>query len=319
MRLMPSFVHSHFQTGYYTFGSKVASGQLLLHDLFDGNARLQSAAESTPVSLKMPSAIAMWDQKITLLPHPTAAGSYIAFTRAYIHQAPDVFSVAMLTSSDGLDLAEVGILWQPQTGHTFYDPHVSIDNSVCPPRYVMSTECVGSSGWASLCLSSSSSPHLPETWYYPSVFVDAITSPARESASTGVSLTDGSKRYVAWTQVRSSAARCSVHRAPLHHRNTFAQVYDGTRDDDPSSHTYSQSAAVKSFYGSSYFGTVVSPGVTTMQAPPFLRCFGFASHDRTPPTPRFRMAAEPKPYCSDAWDCNNRCVASPSPPARVRR
>jgi len=153
----------------------------------------------------MPSAIAMWDQKITLLPHPTAAGSYIAFTRAYIHRAPDVFSVAMLTSSDGLHLAEQGILWQPQTGHTFYDPHVSIDNSVCPPRYVMSTECVGSSGWASLCLSSSSSPHLPETWYYPSVFVNAITSPARESASTGVSLTDGSKRYVAWTQVRSSA------------------------------------------------------------------------------------------------------------------
>ncbi len=100
-------------------------------------------------------------------------------------------------------------MWQPQTGHTFYDPHVSIDNSVCPPRYVMSTECVGVSGWASLCLSSSSSPHLPETWHYPSVFVNAITSPARESASTGVSLTDGSKRYVAWTQVRSSASRPS--------------------------------------------------------------------------------------------------------------
>ena len=45
------------------------------------------------------------------------------------------------------------------------------------------------------------------------------------------------------------------------------QVYDGTRDDDPQSHTYSQSAGVKSFYGSSYFGTVVSPGVTTMQVP----------------------------------------------------
>jgi hypothetical protein len=27
-------------------------------------------------------------------------------------------------------------------------------------------------------------------------------------------------------------------------------------------------------------------------------------------TPNFsRMAAEPKPYCSDAWDCNNRCAA----------
>jgi hypothetical protein len=45
-------------------------------------------------------------------------------------------------------------------------------------------------------------------------------------------------------------------------------VYDGTKEDDPRSHTYSQSAAVQSFYGSSYFGTVTSPGVTTMQAAP---------------------------------------------------
>jgi hypothetical protein len=231
----------------------------------------------------MPSAIAMWDQKVTLLPNPTAAGAYIAFTRAYIHRAPDVFSVAMLASSDGLDLTEVGILWQPQTGHTFYDPHVSIDNSVCPPRYVMSTECVGASGWASLCLSSSSSPHLPETWHYPAIFVNAVTSPARESASTGVSLTDGSQRYVAWTQVSCSAMQCSVRRTPLHNRNAFAQVYDGTEDDDPTSHTFSQSAAVKSFYGSSYFGTVVSPGVTTMQAQPFLHCFCISRPRPTPP------------------------------------
>jgi hypothetical protein len=201
-----------WQTGYYTFGSKVAPGQLLLHDLFDGNARLQTAAEAEAVSLNMPSALSMWDQKITLLPHPTSPGLFIAFTRAFIHQAPDMFTVAMLTSSDGLNLVEVGILWQPQSGHTFYDPHVSIDNSVCPPRYVMSTECVGSAGWASLCLSSSSLPHLPEAWYYPTIFVDAITSPALESASTGVTLTDGMQRYVAWTQVgvRDAHVICSL-------------------------------------------------------------------------------------------------------------
>jgi hypothetical protein len=203
----PLLFTTALQTGYYSFGSKVALGQLLLHDLFDGNARLQSAAEAEAVSLNMPSALSMWDQKITLLPHPSAPGSFIAFTRTYIHQAPAMFTVAMLTSSDGLSFVEVGVLWQPQTGHTFYDPHVSIDNSVCPPRYVMSTECVGSSGWASLCLSSSSLPHLPESWYYPTIFVDAITSPALESASTGVTLTDGMQRYVAWTQV----VPCGAH------------------------------------------------------------------------------------------------------------
>jgi hypothetical protein len=241
------------QTGYYTFGSKVSSGQLLLHDLFDGNARLQSAAESAPISLSMPSALQMWYQKITLLPHPASPGSYIAFTRAYIQRSPDMFSVVMLASSDGVNLTQVAVLWQPQPGHTFYDPHVSVDNSVCPPRYVMSTECVGKSGWASLCLSSSSSPHLPETWYYPTVFVDTVSSPARESASTGVSLTDGTQHYLAWTQ-----------------------VYDGTRDDDPRSHTFSQSAVVKSFYGSSYFGTEASAGVQTMQVYS-AQCFALVS------------------------------------------
>ena len=155
----------------------------------------------------MPSAINMWDQKITLLPNPSSPSTYIAFTRAFIHQAPDMFTVAMLTSSDGLSFTEAGLLWQPAAGHTFYDPHISIDNSVCPPRYVMSTECVGASGWASLCLSSSSFPHLAETWYYPTIFVNGITSPARESASTGVTLTDGVNRYVAWTQVGAASVQ----------------------------------------------------------------------------------------------------------------
>ena len=52
--------------------------------------------------------------------------------------------------------------------------------------------------------------------------------------------------------------------------------------NDPLAHTYSQNAAVSDF--TSYFGTVIagSSAVNTM------------------------MSAEPHPFCTDAWDCNNR-------------
>jgi hypothetical protein len=65
---------------------------------------------------------------------------------------------------------------------------------------------------------------------------------------------------------------------------TLRQVYDGTQDDDPHSHTFSQSAAVKSYYGSSYFGTVLSPGVTTMRVDVLLSRFAPRSLTLPPPS-----------------------------------
>jgi len=60
-----------------------------------------------------------------------------------------------------------------------------------------------------------------------------------ESASTGVTLIDGGRKYIAWTQ-----------------------VYDGVRAWDPLAHAYSQSAEVTNF--STYFGSVMSPRATIM-------------------------------------------------------
>jgi hypothetical protein len=252
---------THCQTGYYTMGAPVSQGQLLLHDMFDGRAKLQPENASQPIRLTMPSALRMWDQKLSVMVHPTRNDTLLAFTRCYL-RAPNVFTVALLTSTDGgLSFTEVAILWDPAAGArvTIYDPHVAVDNSVCPPRFVMATECAGNFGTASLCVSSTTTPHLPETWYYPTVVVDGFVKPAAESASTGVTLTDGLSRHVAWTQ-----------------------VYDGTKPNDPLAHTYSQNAIVPSFYNDYYFGTVVSPGVMPM------------------------MNSQPHPWCTDAWDCNNR-------------
>lgn len=123
----------------------------------------------------------------------------------------------------------------------------------------MAMECIGNYYAASLCVSSTTTPSILETWLYPEVLVDGLIEPAAQSASTGVLLTDGFDRFVSWTQ-----------------------VYDGTQQNDPQAHTYSQSAPVKSFYDSFYFGSVDDSRVNVM------------------------MPAEPEPWCTSSWDCNNR-------------
>jgi hypothetical protein len=189
------------QTGYFSFGASVNEDALLLHDLFDGKARMQFQNESDLITFDMPSAINIWDQKISIFKSPSSdISGYIAFTRSFI-QSPNTFSVTLLSSDDGLHFTEIGLLWVPEAGHTFYDPHVSIDSSVCPPRYVMAMECLGNYYAASLCVSSTTTPSVRESWFYPEVLVDGLISPAMESASTGVLLPDGVEKYAAWTQV----------------------------------------------------------------------------------------------------------------------
>lgn len=124
------------QTGYYSFNAAVNEGELLLGDMFNGRARMQPQNESELVALQITSAKNIWDQKLSIF--KLSDGGYVAFTRSYI-QEPNTFTVTMLTGdSGGLKFTEVGILWQPKEGHTFYDPHISIDSSVCPPRYLKS-------------------------------------------------------------------------------------------------------------------------------------------------------------------------------------
>jgi hypothetical protein len=268
------FMESNFNTAafkggcpnsYYTLGGRVQPDAVLLNNLFNGTARMQLSSESQLITINMPSAIRMWDQKLSMVADPRGSG-FLAFTRAYIGD-PNKFTIVLLSSADGVVFNEIKPLFTLGPSQTFYDAHVSVDYSVCPTRYVMAMECIGNEGAASLCISQSTTPYFPESWSHPFVLVDGCTghgsvchTNAAESASTGVTLVDGYTRFVAWTQ-----------------------VYDGVQPNDPLAHTYSQSAGpLKSF--TQYFGTVMA-GVTPI---------------------RTMMSSEPHPFCTDAWDCNNR-------------
>jgi len=236
---------SNCQTSYFSWGAQVNQDALLLHDLFEGRARMQPVSESELIELNMPSALRQWDQKMTILKNDKD-GSYLGFTRAFMAE-PNTFSIVLLTSQDGVHFTEVGPLWllsDVAPSHTFYDGHISIDNSVCPPRFVMAMECAGNQGHASVCVSSTTRPDTPESWFFPSVLVDGVTSPYLMSGSTGVTLTDGYERYVSWTQVAET----------------------GADNNDPNARTFSQSASVKSFYNLAYFGTVTDKNVNIMMS-----------------------------------------------------
>ena len=260
----PEYKATSCQTGYYTLGARIDPGALRLDDLFAGTARMQTIAESEEVHLTVPSATALWDQKLPVLRDP-GQDRYIAFTRAYL--ANKTFNVALLTSDDAVHFTEAGLLFDKSAGQTFYDPHIAVDESVCPRRYVLTSECLGHEGAASLCTSQSTTPGWAETWTTPTVLVDGCGgnaagicgTAAAESASTGTTLIDGTSRYVSWTQ-----------------------VYDGVGGNDPQAHTYTQGAQVASLSG--YFGTVMA-GASPIAA---------------------LLPSEPQPFCTDAWDCNNR-------------
>jgi hypothetical protein len=208
------FKGTNCATGYYTLGAPVNADALLLEDLFAGRAHMQPINASQTLSLSLPSAKNVWDQKLPVLRNPEGSG-YIAFTRVFVDPAANHFTISLLTSPDGVSFTEAGQLFSISPSQTFYDAHISVDWSVCPPMYVMSMECIGHTGAASLCTAQSPYPGHIEAWTVPFVAVDGCVqgggnsvchTNAAESASTGVSLADGGARYLAWTQVR--AARC---------------------------------------------------------------------------------------------------------------
>ena len=264
-------------TSYYSFGAPVNPGSLLLRDIFAGTAKLQSSAEAQPLSLTIPSASAIWDQKMPVIRDPENPVRLIAFTRSY-NAASQHFTLPLLESSDGIAFTEVAPLWAIGPSTDFYDGHLSIDYSRCPTMYVLTMECVGNGGAASLCISESPTPGRYYSWTWPTIVVDGCTggrpsscgTQADESASTGVAFIDGFNKYIAWTQ-----------------------VYDGLNPpNDPLAHTYSQMVGGPFVSAATtlrqYYGTVMgpsasgAPGVATM------------------------LSSDAHPWCTDAWDCNNR-------------
>jgi hypothetical protein len=195
----PEFAQRNCHESYYDHGQPLAPGQPTLADVFRGTATFAPIAESTPVALSFRTQLAgVWDQKLATFVDP-ATNALHAFTRGYLGN--NRFNIILMRSDDGLRFAQVGDtpVFPDDPGRTLYDPHLAVDHSVCPRRYVMTMECAWPGIGASLCVSYSTEPAIAETWSRPQLVVES--GPGMLSASTGVMLLDGPRKLLSWTVV----------------------------------------------------------------------------------------------------------------------
>src|SRR5882757_2780203 len=112
----------------------------------------------------------------------------------------------MSSTDGGISFKEVGQLFNPPTGYTYYDASVAADTSVTPTRYLMTMECA----WPGLehvstCLSVSTDPFNPSSWSPPTLLItECDNNPSAGcpsanwvSAGTPVVLSDSTGDYVA--------------------------------------------------------------------------------------------------------------------------
>ena len=277
----PEFKQKTCETSYYTYGEKIKDSALTLRDLFNGRARLPQISESEKLGLDFigGSVDAIWDQK---LPTVKSKDSYLGFTRGHrlVGENKHQFNIFVLESKDsGLTFKNISGpgIFRPAPDDQYYDPHVSIDHSTCPPRYVMAMECAlsGKVGTPSLCTSFTSTPSLPETWSQPTLVVQGCsntggnhceTSSRFISASTGVTLADGKQKFLKWTELDDGP--------------TNFQDADGKLNtDEGDERALSKGVAVADF--SKYVNSTLN--IASMV-----------------------LKAENNVRCTSAWDCNNR-------------
>ena len=187
----------------------VATAEPRLADLFAGTAHFQGLDQAQSVSLNIPSAQGMWDQKLQVLWNP-ADGSYYAFTRKHI--GSQSFTVTLLRSTDGLSFTEVGPLFNSAV--SLYDVSVAVDSSVSPARYIMALECaLPNMEHVSSCISTSRDPFNPSSWSTPTILIggcdangaSGCSSANWVSASTPLVLVDGGSLYTGWSVTDSGS------------------------------------------------------------------------------------------------------------------
>ena len=187
----------------------VATAEPRLADLFAGTAHFQGLDQAQSVSLNIPSAQGMWDQKLQVLWNP-ADGSYYAFTRKHIGNQS--FTVTLLRSTDGLSFTEVGPLFNSAV--SLYDVSVAVDSSVSPARYIMALECaLPNMEHVSSCISTSRDPFNPSSWSTPTILIggcdangaSGCSSANWVSASTPLVLVDGGSLYTGWSVTDSGS------------------------------------------------------------------------------------------------------------------
>ncbi|MBS3085671.1 DUF4214 domain-containing protein [Candidatus Pacearchaeota archaeon] len=211
------FKINNCHTEYYTYERPLNSDAPTLDDLFDGRAYWEPITQSQEIGVNfnpVSTVTKVWDEKLPVF-FDDATSKYYAVTRGFLpvdgiyDNGDDLWNLFLFESNDGITFNQVigsgyetGIFDYDDSMPFLYDAHVSVDNSVCPSRYIMIMECHP----ASLCASYSTTPEKPETWTKPKLLVESthfISLPLK-SASTGISLIDGNNKYIAWAELDDS-------------------------------------------------------------------------------------------------------------------
>ena len=256
------------QSSYYTYGRALPREAPLLKDVMSGTAKIKPLAGSDVVTLSFAAGTvsAVWDQKVAFVLDPASNRNY-AFTRGYLSDGTFNIFLMRETTAGSATLSQIGgAVFDKAAGTNYYDPQIAVDNSVCPPRYVMSMECDGS-----LCLSYSTTPTKHETWTAPKPAMSACdpgSCGAYRSASTGMALVDHATPYISWTEVNDGVT-------------WFENAQHQLLSDDGNERTTTRATSIGSLYS-------FSPMTVGQSAAPTI------------------LPATANVACADGWDCNNR-------------
>lgn len=190
-----------------------------LNDLFSGKAYFPSYTEASAEEVKVTlSNASANEQKINIFNNPDDTSfPFYAIAKGNLPSSPTDFDIFLLKSSDGLNFTQVGnpIFQTLEAKYSFNNPHLLVDSTSTPARYIMSMECVcksttsctktdptnnlrGAFVYPSLCISSSTTPWDANSWSVPMLIVQ---NNGKKTAASGVGLIDQNTIYFKWTVI----------------------------------------------------------------------------------------------------------------------
>ncbi len=191
----------------------LVKGAPTLNDFFEGRAEFgppeiieENFTTPFPPGQKSTS-------KLAIFKDPSSS-DYYGFIR--LHQpnseGREMYNIFLMKSTDnGKTFTEVGPLFEKTENNTFYDPHLVINDHVCPAQYILTYECwwPGVEG-ASACVSTSSTPTVLASWTPPKLLVEACNGNPHVGCPTTVSgsastpamlVDDNGDMYISYTVV----------------------------------------------------------------------------------------------------------------------
>lgn len=257
---------------YFVYDEPLATDVPSLKDVATDTARIEPPETAKPVTLKFDAASGatapLYLKLATFVDR--ASGELYAFARAHLtDQSQNVF-LFHAQDAEGLAFEQTGSAVFPKgASESYLDPQLSIDNSVCPRRYVMSMLCP-----TGACVSYTTTPTLSETWSRPRNVVTncpAFSPTCNDhhvSPVSSVALMDHGQRYFSW-----------------------AEMDDGTQPY--------VTAIVNPDDG------LENTSTNGQEFDPYLP----ESKSVVAATKQGLLPAEPNPKCQTAWDCNGRSIS----------